>query len=425
MRYFVTIWMLGVSLSYAQDNVLPPVTLKDCYQMAVKQSETIAINDELIRQAEALYKEAKGSSLPEVYFGYDSTWQDKPNTASATPGTFFISPQTNTKIGARKSLFTGYRELAAIKSGSNFVGQRKDEKNRALQLLLNDVAIAFYGTLQSEADLAIIEKDLKLLQDRLKETRQRANIGRSRGADVPALESQVHTLEAQQLESQRLVSAQRDLLSFYTGQSMRRELQPSVVQGGNMETLPSFVNHVVNRPDLQAQEKAVDVSKAIMQSEKSKHLPTLDLSANYYLDRKGFREDVDWDAALVLEFPIWQWGATKNAITAAQSDYRQQQLLARRIQRQAEIDVQTAYNNVMSLRQQNEIYEKAGEAARKEHAQTVKDYRSGLVTTFDVLESMDRLYQTEKALNLTVLNARLAELNLRITAGYQPEEILQ
>ena len=104
-----------INFSIAQEST-EPVTLKECYTMAVKQSEMIAITDQYIAQAEAQYGQAKGAALPEIFFGYDSTWQDRPTSTGATPGTFFISPQTNTKLGARKSLFTGYRELAAIKS---------------------------------------------------------------------------------------------------------------------------------------------------------------------------------------------------------------------------------------------------------------------------------------------------------------------
>jgi outer membrane protein len=410
-------------IAFAQENS-GQITLKQCYDMAVKQSETIAITDSYIAQAEAQYGQAKGSSLPEVYFGYDSTWQDRPATTGSTPGSLFISPQTNTKIGARKSLFTGYREFAAIRSGANFVGQRKDEKNRALQLLLADVAGAFYGTLQSEADVAVSKKNYQLLLDRLKETKQRVNVGRNRTAEVSALESQVSMLEAQSLENERIAQNQRQLLSFLTGKPITEALQPLEINV-TAKPLDDYLARIDQRPDIQAQEKAIDVANASVRLERSKHFPNLDLGANYYLDRKGYRADVEWDAFIALEFPIWAWGSTQKGVNAAKAIMNQQRLIAREAKRKAQMDIQNAYRDVVSARQQKSIYEKASTSAEKEHRMTVRDYRSGLVSTFDVLETMNRLYSTELGLNLATLRSRLTEVNLKIAAGYTPEEILQ
>lgn len=420
-RFSFILAALLVQVVHAQN----AVTLKQCYDLAIKQSETIAINDEFIKQAEAQYGQAKGVALPEIFFGYDSTWQDRPSSSGGTPGSFFITPQTNTRFGARKSLFTGYRELAAIKSGANFVDQRKDEKNRALQLLLNDVANAFYGTLQAEADVVISKKNFELLQDRLKETRQRASVGRNRGADVSALESQAAVIEAQTMENERLAQMQRDLLSFFTGQKMTGELQPLEIRNVENKNVNDFLARVNSRPDVMAQEKAIDVATASVRLERSKHFPNVDLSANYYLDRQGFRSDVDWDAAIFLEVPIWSWGATQKSVNAAKTVVNQQRLMARETRRRAEVDIQNAYRDVVSARQQRIVYEKANIAAQKEHTLTVRDYRSGLVNTFNVLETMDRLYAAERGLNLATLRARLAEVNLKIASGYTPEEILQ
>ena len=208
----ITLSLLVFNTAIGQEASTTSNTLKECYNLAVKQSESISINDELIRHAEAQDGQSKGGALPEIFFGYDSTWQQKPSSTGSTPNSLFISPQTNTKFGIRKKLFTGYRELAAINSGSSFIDQRKDERNHALQMLLSDVADAYYGTLQAESDLAITKKTFELLQDRWKETKERASVGRNRQADVAALETQLRTREAQTKETERVVQAQREML---------------------------------------------------------------------------------------------------------------------------------------------------------------------------------------------------------------------
>lgn len=423
MKKVLVVGILFSSWLQAQEQV-GQLTLRQAYDLAVKQSETVALTDEYIRQAEAQYGQAKGGALPEVFFGYDSTWQDKPTTSGATPGTFFISPQTNTKLGIRKNLFTGYRELASIKAGSSFIDQRKDEKRRAMQLLLADVANAFYSTLQAQADVEISKKNHQLILDRLKETRQRVLVGRNRSADLAALESQANSLEALTLENERLELSQRQLLSFLVGRSVVERLLP-VESPQDNKTLDQYLQRINLRPDVQAQEKAIDVAMASVRVERSKHFPNLDMGANYYLDRTGFRQDVDWDATIMLEIPIWSWGATQKGVNVAKSVVAQQRLIAHRIHRQAEFDIQNAYRDATSARAQKIIYEKASLSAQKEHNLTVRDYRNGLVNTFDVLETMNRLYTAERGLNWAVLRARLAEINLKIAGGFTPEEIVQ
>jgi outer membrane protein TolC len=421
---FILLAALLLSAVSSAQETAGQITLQQCYEMSVKQSETIAITDESIAQAEAEYDQAKGSSLPDFFFGYDSTWQDRPISTGSTPGSLFISPQTNAKVGVRKSLFTGYRELAAIKSGASFVDVQKDAKNRALQLLLSDVASAFYATLTAETGVAISRKNHQLLLDRLKETKQRVQIGRNRSAEVAALESQVATLEAETLENERIAQTQRQLLSFFTGRAIHEQLIPKENEIG-LKNVEEYLTKVGQRPDVQAQEKAIDVALGNVRLERSKHFPNLDAGANYYLDRQGYREDVEWDAFIGLEIPIWSWGATQGGVNAAKAQMNSQRLLARQVRRQAEVDVKNAYRDAVSTRQQKAIYEKASAAAEKEHGLTVRDYRSGLVSTFDVLETMDRLIAAERGLNLSTLRARLTDVNLKVAAGYTPEEILQ
>jgi outer membrane protein TolC len=270
-----------------------------------------------------------------------------------------------------------------------------------------------------------VKKNFDLLQDRWKETKGRASVGRNRQADVAALEGQLRTMEAQTMESERLVQAQRDLLSFFTGRPITEALSSFEMRNVESTPIQTYIEHTSSRPDVKAQEAAVDVANGAVRVERSNHFPTLDLGANYYLDRTGYREDVKWDAILNLEVPIWSWGATQKGVNAAKADLRRQELVGQEMKRRAQLEVQNAYRNVVSAHRQADTYQKASAAANREHQLTSRDYQRGLVTTFEVLETMNRFVDTERGLNLATLNARLAEVNLKIAAGYTPEEILQ
>ena len=59
LPYFLCVILSTVSLAIA-DETARPLTLTDCYQLALKQSEKLAIQQELITEAEARFGKAFG-----------------------------------------------------------------------------------------------------------------------------------------------------------------------------------------------------------------------------------------------------------------------------------------------------------------------------------------------------------------------------
>ena len=68
---FIALCLFASSPSgiYSQTNE-QPLTLADCYKLALKQSELIAINKDLIKEAEAHYLQGLGQLLPHLYFDF-------------------------------------------------------------------------------------------------------------------------------------------------------------------------------------------------------------------------------------------------------------------------------------------------------------------------------------------------------------------
>src|SRR4051812_25880905 len=62
------------------------VTLADCYQKALKVSETLAISEQDIRQLEAQYREGVGSVLPDISWQRTDLWQDTSKVNSSSGG---------------------------------------------------------------------------------------------------------------------------------------------------------------------------------------------------------------------------------------------------------------------------------------------------------------------------------------------------
>ncbi len=402
------------------------LTLKACYGKALQASEAIDISQETVLQAEAQYRKTFGAALPELLFKYTSIWQDQSGLdGTGSLGSFTQSPQTEANFRIRKNLFTGYKELSAVLGGSSFVHQRKYEKNRAVEKLLSQVAEAFYGASQAEANLNSTQIILGLAQGRVMELKERVRLGRTREADLQAMEYQATTLEAQVVEAQQLREASLDGLSFLVGERIEEALKDENANIYDLTSLEDYLARGQNRYDIKAKRESIGVAKAAVRVEKADYFPKADISMNYYLERSGFRKPIDWDINLGIEFPIWSWNAVRSSVERAESQLREKEKDLEETKRKIEVEVRGAYRNYIFAHKKVDLNNKALQFARKEYELQVRDYKSNLVTNVEVLDSLNRLFQAELAANRSALEARMTEVELKVAAGFLPEEILR
>ena len=113
------------------------LTLADCYQMALKQSEEVAIHAEAIHEAEGRFKQSLSGILPHVSF-YSSDKRQDGNGGSA----FTLKHVPERKFTFSQPLFSGFKEFSAMRGAKAEKHQREQLKARAEQLLLVDVSDA-------------------------------------------------------------------------------------------------------------------------------------------------------------------------------------------------------------------------------------------------------------------------------------------
>jgi len=89
-----------------------PLTLEECYQRALVQSETVAIDKEKLAETEAEFKQALGSALPSLDF-LSVDRREENNAYSAFNPNY--APQRNFFIN--QPLFSGFKEFAAMSGG--------------------------------------------------------------------------------------------------------------------------------------------------------------------------------------------------------------------------------------------------------------------------------------------------------------------
>ena len=131
------------------------VDLDDCFRAALKQSQTLAGQHEVLVQAEEHYRQALAVMLPQVSANLTSFSQDTSGVPSV-PGplqTTTLPNQTTTKIVASLPLFQGFGLIAALQQNSSLSAAQKQAYRAAVYQLYSDTSNSFYLVMSLENDL--------------------------------------------------------------------------------------------------------------------------------------------------------------------------------------------------------------------------------------------------------------------------------
>lgn len=395
------------------------LTLDEYFAAALKRSEVVATQGELIRQAEEHYKQANSALRPTVNGVASYTRQD-PIPAGELSTSTSPNRQSLAKLTATQPLFRGFREFAALRQTKALLGaQDQDYRNARAQLFM-DVTQNFYTVLSIEQDLKNFGEEINQNIDREKELNSRVRIGRSRIGEVLSVQSTISTLRAQVEQLQGQLGTAREAFAFLSGLASTTLLRDTEDLPANLEPLDDYLARLELRPDVIAGRQRLSAARENTKVARGAHLPSLDLNANRYLERTGNLKDSTWDVGIALTVPIYAGGLLQSKVSEAVSQRTQAELSASQVSRQAEQEIRSIYQSVVFDRSQLDALEKATESARKNYEAQRRDYRLGLVTNLDVLQALTAFQENQRALDRARYTSKLDYLKLQAAAVRRP-----
>jgi outer membrane protein len=399
--------------------------LNGAFAAALKQSESLASQQELVLQAEDRYKQALGNVLPSVTASALWFLQDG-HALPKSPGSA-TAQQTTYKLSADQPLFRGLREYAALRLAKGQVAYQDLANRWAALQLYGDTAQAYYGVLSLRKDLESQLKEVDLYDKRIKDLQDFVRIGRSRQSDVLTIQSAKAVLLAQMEASKAQLESSKQALAFLTGMDADSVLADDETPTAATDSLQSYLALIPTRPDVQAAQKNIDLAKENVNLAWGQHLPSADLSGNYYFQRPvGATQDVFWDAEIALTLPLFLGGSVAAQTEQAKSQVRQAELALQQQKRMAEEDLRTAYQNLGYDLSQAKALDDAYQISQKNYLAELDDYENGLVTNLDVLQALTTYQDTLRALDKARYAAktdyaRLQSLGAKISLPAQGE----
>jgi len=390
------------------DNASQPLTLDDCFKLALKQSELIAVDAEKINQAEAHFLEAFGALLPHVSFSRTDTRQH----SSSLPG---YNKRFDQKFVFQQQLFSGFKEFAGIAASKFEKKQRENEKIRAEQLLFVDVSDSFYLFIELQEDLNALQSIRNALSGRINELKVRENIGKSRISEVVSTQTQLYNIDAEieLVKSQKAIA--RQLLEFLIGRPAE-----NVVEGGfnlSLKEESDYAHKAILRADVQAANLAWRVSQEGVAVAKSGYYPELNLTSDYYAHRFSTPQDARWDALLSINVPIFEGTTVFGQVKEARSIAKQNELLFQRAERVAVQDVHDAFTNTQFNISRSKVFEKALKSAELNFHLQIQDYNLNVVNNLDVIAAIQNLEDVRRSFIHSTYEGRRFYWQLMAAAG--------
>lgn len=382
------------------------LSLEEVYQAAIKKTESVPIAESLLRESRAQVDQVRGTFLPTLSAGIDYQRQ---NTRIGSTGEY---DQGSTKISLYQSILAGGRDRANLKAYQAMESAQKYNLTDSKNLLYIQVARSFFTLLSAEKEVENTQKSIDLTQRRIEELQKRKRIGKSRTIEILASEAQKSVLQAQLLAAIGERRIAKNNFSNLTGLDRNTSLVDEIDLPKEVRRLDELLSTADKRPDILSLQASLEGSRYRVKAASSSYFPSLDFNANYYPSRYHFQTGPEWDAMLVLTFPLFSGGIIQAQVREAEEERLQAELVLSQRKREARTEIHTAYNTLVSNMNQLKALEKALKATEQNYHEQEKDYRYSLATNLDVLQALNTYLDTKRTLDRTRYQAldAMAEL---------------
>jgi|SRR5450631_318254 outer membrane protein TolC len=201
----------------------------------------------------------------------------------------------------------------------------------------------------------------------------------------------------------------------------------------NVEPLASFQEVEVaagdHSPQLRVALAALKAANQEVAVAWNSFLPSLGLDYFYGIDANHYAvngfdpvtgqnvKNLGYAATATIELPLWNWGASRSKVKAADLQRDQAKVELSFAQRKAAADLKTFYNEAQTSRSEMESLRQSADLASESLRLINLRYQAGEATVLEVVDAQNTLTQTQNALGDGQERFRVALANLETLTG--------
>ena len=397
------------------------------------QRAAVRVTDEGVPQALAGYRPKVTVTATGGEQSISSTSKGPPSTPGGPP-TYSTLSGYNSPVSAgatiTQTLFNGFQTANKTRQAESQVRAARATLRLTEQTVLLNAVTAYMNLLRDTAILDLQRRNVEVLQEQLRQVRDRFNVGEVTRTDVAQSESRLAAGRSQVLTAEANYKSSGATYRQVIGSNPSHLMPATPVDRFSPHSLTSAVGSgSAGHPAVVTAEFNVDAAQLAVKVAEGALYPTLSVSGNYtknWLSQQSLAVMQSYNASVIgtLSVPIYQGGSEYSLVRQAKETLGQKRLdldVARDTVRQTVVQswgqLEAAKSNIDATTAQVQAAEIALNGVREEA-------RVGQRTTLDVLNAQQELVNARVALVTAQRDRVVASYTLLAAVGRLSPQVL-
>lgn len=367
------------------------------------QRAQVRVTDENVPQALSGYR-PRVAVTASAGFQYTDTLSTQGGTPERLVKTPIAGANAPRSIGGTitQTLFNGQQTANRTRAAESQVSGAREALRALEQTVLLSAATIYMDYLRDSAIVEVQKSNVRVLEQTLKQTRDRFNVGEVTRTDVAQSEAQLAAGRTQLLTAEANLTTTRSNFRRIIGNEPAALAPGSPVDRFLPSTLPAAVElGLTQNPNVTAAMFGIDVSYLQVKVAEGALLPTVTFQASvqqsYEQSLIQYRS-LGASAVTQLSVPIYQGGAEYALIRQSKETAAQQRLVLDQTRDQTRANVVTAWGQLVAGKAQVQSAQSQVAASEIALNGVREEAKAGQRTTLDVLNAQQALVNARVAL---------------------------
>ena len=410
MKKILTIFLLMTNIVLARD-----LTLEQAIDLSLNNSKEMKISEKNLDISKLNVSKAFKAALPSVtYTGAYTVGEHERKILTQSEKNYANKKRGYTQnIKLTQPLFTGGVVTAGIKGAkayeniASYSYLQSKIKNRL------DTIKIFSDIINAERNLEALKYSEGVLLKRYQKQEEQLKLRLITKPDILQTEYSIEDIRAQMINIKNVIDTNMEKLYIRTGISKSEPLNlvPFDIPNNFSEkiNLNSDLKQAINESlSAKLAGEQVKVASATRMAAVGDLLPKVNAFASYGTgERTTFErsyKDGEWTGGVQVSWKVFSFGSDLDNYRVAKLQEEQEELRETSTKENIEINVRSAYLNVLSLEKQIASQSKALEAAKVNFELNQEKYDAGLISTVDYLDFENTYRQARIAYNKVLLD---------------------
>ena len=412
MKKLLTFFVLLANVALARD-----LTLDQAIDLSLNNSKEMKISEKTLEISKLNVSKAFKEALPSVtYSGAVTLGEHERNILTQSGGNYVSKKKGYTQtLKVTQPLFTGGAISAGIKGAKAYENIASYSYLQSkIQNRLETIKI-YSDIINAERNLAALKSSEEILLKRHYKQEEQLKLRLITKPDILQTEYSLEDIRAQIINLQNLADTNKEKLYIRTGINKSEPLNlVSFDIPNNLSdslNLNTDLNQALNQSlSAKIADEQVNVASASRMAAAGDLLPQVSAYVSYGTggqERASFSrsyKDAELIGGVQVSWKVFSFGKDLDNYKVAKLEEEQQVLKNTSAKENIEINVKSAYLNVVSLEKQVAAQRKAVEAAKANFEMNQEKYDAGLISTIDYLDFENTYRQARIAYNKVLLD---------------------